>query len=232
MESPKVEPKRVRAWAIARSLYAGSKVFYSNSRKNDRSSIEPFLFDDDRIGFGKYGPLVFKDSGLRNLVDFGFSCPDIYQLTKFPVLSLLKISHIVKISKYLKTVNYSNKYLQYLLLVGLEATACYLNYDRRFIEVKDHGCMQFMIDKNPTPLAKIEKSDDEIWKVSLGTDVITPNATLTFKTIKIGVDACLAKIDEKESISMGDLIVEGRLPLADTIGYASRIASSELSVFK
>ena len=55
---------------------------------------------------------------------------------------------------------------------------------------------------------------------------------LIFKDVKLGIDACAGKLEDKVALSSGDFIAKGRIPLLDFVGYASRVAFSEISIFK
>ena len=55
---------------------------------------------------------------------------------------------------------------------------------------------------------------------------------LIFKDVKLGIDACAGKLDDKVALSSGDFIAKGRIPLLDFVGYASRVAFSEISILK
>ena len=227
-----IENKRVQAWAISRSLHAANKFFQEQHKLNDLLSLKPFLKDSCSIGLGQFAPLVFKDSNLIKNVNGAFSFPEFRFIFNSPIQSLLKIQRIFNLIKNLHSQSNSEKQLSFLLYVGLEATVSYLNFDDRFKDFEEGGCIQFLLGKKEIGLAFLLKNKKGYWVNRIGQFQGNPNVKLIFKDVQLGIDACAGKLDNKEALSSGDFIAKGKIPLLDFVGYASRVAFSEISIFK
>ncbi|MEC8419641.1 MAG: hypothetical protein VXZ32_00815 [Verrucomicrobiota bacterium] len=137
-----------------------------------------------------------------------------------------------KISKILRKESDSREHFELLLMVGLEATACYLNYSDKFNQSGEHGCIQFLLGADEDEIGYIIRNAKGLWKAHLGKASGFPNAKLLFSSASVGIQVCKGFIDSKEAISQGDIMMKGRIPLLDFFGYASKITFWNVSLFR
>ena len=55
-----------------------------------------------------------------------------------------------------------------------------------------------------------------------------PSVELTFLNKEIAFEGLLSGIDQLGATASGEMMIQGRLPLMDKIGYVSRIAQKEV----
>lgn len=227
-----INSSRVKAWSIARSIHMANLITLQNGLEKERFLLEPFLVGDQKIGFGQKNPLVFDDLNIVKMVNMKFPFPEFGFIIKSPCDSVSKILRMIKISKILRQENQSKEHLELLLMVGLEATACYLNYSDKFNQSGECGCIQFLLGADEVEIAYIMRDAEGLWVAHLGKASKFPNAKLIFSNVSVGVKACMGVIDSKEAISQGDIIMKGRIPLLDFFGYASQITFLNVSLFR
>ena len=226
----KIDSEKVRVWAIARALNAANLIL----EKKGRCCLYPSLLDGKRVGFGKKNPLVFSETSLLIASEGGRAIPCLKSILGSPILSTKRIARLLGISRHLKSNLVSRRQLDLMLIVGLEVTACYMNYHfkiRGMFEIES-GHAQFFLNEDGSVLASILKNSDELWVVKSGKINNTPSVRLGFKDILTGIESCMGILDHNRATALGEFLVKGRIPLIDKIGYASRFAFSELSFFK
>ena len=223
---------KIKAWSIARSIHIANLIIFQNNTDKKRFLLKPFLLGEQKIGFGQKNPLVFDYMNIVKMVNMEFPFPEIGLIIRSPYDSISKILRIIKISKILRKENDSREHFELLLMVGLEATACYLNYSDKFNQSGEHGCIQFLLGADEDEIGYIIRNAKGLWKAHLGKASGFPNAKLLFSSASVGIQVCKGFIDSKEAISQGDIMMKGRIPLLDFFGYASKITFLNVSLFR
>ena len=184
------------------------------------------------VSFGNRKELVFTNENLLKLHRVGFSLPEIGFLISHPFQALKKINLLRKIGFSLRANTRSKAQLRLLLAVGLEATAVYLNEDRkcRTIIGSDKGIVAFYLDNDPLPLASLYKKDGSEWAVSFIPLQKKAKVRISFKSVDVGIESCLGQLNPQVCSALGDYTIDGFLPLMDKIGYCARITGHDLPI--
>lgn len=225
-----MDSEQIKAWAVSRSIYMGGCVLEIDPYS--RLSIKPQVLNEQMVSFGNRKELVFTNENLLKLHRVGFSLPEIGFLMSHPFQALKKINLLRKIGFSLRANTRSKAQLRLLLAVGLEATAVYLNEDRkcRTIIGSDKGIVAFYLDNDPLPLASLYKKDGSEWTVSFIPLQKKAKVRISFKSVDVGIESCLGQLNPQVCSALGDYTIDGFLPLMDKVGYCARITGHDLPI--
>lgn len=224
-----IDLHRLKAWAIARSIYRASCILgFESSKKN---SLEPYFFDNISIAFGQDNPLVFSDIGLLEINKTPFIIPRVLFLMKSPYRSFLKINRLAKIGRFMRSSTRDVRKLKLLLGVGLEATVTYMNHDPKCMEIIgcEEGRVDFYFQDLPTPLLSLMKNQDGGWQVRDFNAIDgQPKVKMIFKSVEIGILSCQNLLDHKISSALGEYKILGYAPIMEKIGYCAKVTSLQI----
>jgi hypothetical protein len=220
---------RLKAWAIARSIYRASCILGFESTQ--KKSFEPYFYDNTSIAFGQDSPLVFSDVGLLEINKTPFIIPRVLFLMKSPYRSFLKINRLVKIGRCIRSSTRDVRKLKLLLGVGLEATVTYMNHDPKCMEIIgcEEGRVDFYLQDLPTPLLSLMKNQDGWWQIrDFNITGGQPKVKMMFKSVEIGILSCQNLLDHKISSALGEYKILGYAPMMEKIGYCAKVTSLQI----
>ena len=219
--------ERIVPWAAARSIFGASAVLNELDGKSQK--LEPELLSADRIAIGSKG-LVFKQDSLLQAIERGFSMPELFPMLRNPLSAIKAISTLKRITRFYDPSRVVRESLLVILRAGLETLAVYLNHHPMF-----HGLFSDSSDELITfnlagsgPLGWLSRSSAGVF--SAGTEPVSgkPSVELTFLSQDIAFEGLSKGIDQLGATAAGEVMIQGRLPLMDKIGYVSRIAQREV----
>ena len=221
--------ERIIPWAAARSIFGASSVMKERDGKSQ--ILEPRLLSSDRIAIGSKG-LIFKDNSLLKAIERGFSMPELFPLLSNPSSAVKAITTLKRMSRFYDPRKGASENLSVILRAGLETLVVYLNHHPTFHGLFSDFSEELIIFNlsGSGPLGWLSRSSEGVFKA--GTERLhgTPSVALTFMNQGIAFEGLLRGIDQLGSTASGEVMIQGRLPLMDKIGYVSRIAQREVPV--
>jgi len=221
--------ERIIPWAAARSIFGASSVMKEQDGKTQ--ILEPKLLSSDRIAIGSKG-LIFKDYSLLEAIERGFSMPQLFPLLMNPSSAIKAITTLKRMSRFYDPRSGASERLAVILRAGLETLVVYLNHHPTF-----HGLFSDFSDELITfnlsgsgSLGWLSRSSEGVFQAGTKSSIGTPSVALTFMNQDIAFEGLLRGIDQLGSTASGEVMIQGRLPLMDKIGYVSRIAQREVPI--
>ena len=220
--------ERLPLLAAAQSIYACARGLFP--RKSARF-LAPQLLPNDTIALGN--SLIFSDDQFGNLLKNGWGIPKMGGLLLSPCRSFCILSCLWKIGNLYKLDNIQ-RFAPLLLGGSLEAICTYMNSHCEAGRV-------FESEKESSIFIKIAETGSEYficydspigWSLKHVQERISPSASLTFKSLGIAQKAALGKLDFWLALSMGDILLAGRIPMLEKFGYVARIAQREIPLPK
>jgi hypothetical protein len=79
-------------------------------------------------------------------------------------------------------------------------------------------------------LGWLSRSSEGVFQAGTKSSIGIPSVALTFMNKDIAFEGLLRGIDQLGSTASGEVMIQGRIPLMDKIGYVSRIAQREVPI--
>ena len=173
--------------------------------------------------------LIFSEKQYHRLIVKGLGTPKLRNLFLSPVQSIRLILSLVKVGQLYKSRDVKVT-APIQLKASLEAICTYLNLHSYSSEIfKSEQRYKIVIGISNTEtnfLINYEKQSG--WKVYFAENQQSESASLLFKNIKIAQDAALGRLNSWISLTNGNVIVAGRIPLIDKFGYVARLVQKEV----
>ena len=222
-----IPQERIAPWAAARSIFGASAVLSELDGKTQK--LEPKLLSGDRIAIGRRG-LTFRHDSLLQAIERGFSMPELFPMLRNPLSAIEAIGTLKRIARHYDPTRVERGTLLVVLRAGLEALTVYLNHHPSF-----HGLFSDSSDELITfnladsgVLGWLSRSSDGLF--SAGTEPVSgqPSVKLTFLSHDLAFEGLLNGVDQLGATAAGEVMIQGRIPLMDKIGYVSRFALREV----
>ncbi len=222
-----IPQERIAPWAAARSIFGASAVLSELDGKTQK--LEPKLLSGDRIAIGRRG-LTFRPDSLLQAIERGFSMPELFPMIKNPLSAIQAIATLKRIARHYDPSRVESGSLRVVLRAALEALTVYLNHHPLF-----HGLFADFSDELITfnladsgVIGWLSRSSDGLF--SAGTEWVggKPSVKLTFLSHDLAFEALLNGVDQLGATASGEVMIQGRIPLMDKIGFVSRFALREL----
>jgi len=224
-----VPESRVKAWAIARSIYRTACLLGLEEKE---ISLKPMILDQETISFGADLSIIFTDQELIKLYHKKIAIPKLVPVLQKPRKSLLKLLKLRKVGQFFKCKSLEPNGLRFLFAVGIETTAIYMNFHPKCSSVigGGYGVIEFILSHDKNPFAVLQKSDDSGWQLKTK-QTMNPSVKVIFKDIEVVKLLCMGNLDHNEGLALGELVISGNIPIMDKVSYCSKIALSELPMF-
>jgi hypothetical protein len=173
--------------------------------------------------------LIFSEKQYYKLISRGFGVPRLMNLFLSPVQSIRLILSLAKVGKLYKSKDLKAA-APIQLKASLEAICTYLNhnsYSSKIFKVEERFCLLIGISNTETNFL-IYYENQGGWKVYLAENQQPESASLLFKDIKIAQDAAVGRLNSWLSLTNGNILVAGRIPLIDKFGYVARLVQKEV----
>ena len=224
-----VPASRVKAWAIARSIY---RTAYLLGIEEKKIPLKPMILNQKTISFGSDLSIIFTDQELIKLYRKKIAIPKLVPVFQKPRKSLLKLLKLRKVGQFFKSKSLEPNDLGLLFAVGIETTAVYMNFHPKCSSVIGGGCgvIEFFLSDDKHPMAVLQKSDNRGWQFKTKR-TMNPSVKVIFKDIEVVKLLCMGNLDHNEGLALGELVISGNIPIMDKVSYCSKIALSELPLF-
>ena len=224
-----VPASRVKAWAIARSIYRTACLLGVEEKE---IPLKPMILNQKTISFGSNLPIIFTDQELIKLYRKKIAIPKLVPIFQNPRKSFLKLLKLRKVSQFFKCKSLEPNYLGLLFAVGIETTAIYMNFHPKCSSVigSGLGVIEFFLSHDKNPIAVLQKSDNRGWQFKTKR-TMNPSVKVIFKDIEVVKLLCMGNLDHNEGLALGELAISGNIPIMDKVSYCSKIALSELPMF-
>lgn len=219
--------ERIVPWAAARSIFGATAVM--GELDGMTQQLEPLLLSGDRISIGKNG-LVFKQDSLLRAIKSGFSMPELFPMLMNPFSAIKAIITLKRISRFYDPNLNLRESLPVILRAGLETVTVYLNHHSRFNDMFSDFSDELITFNlaGSEPIGWLRRSTEGLFTAGSEPAVGNPSVELTFLNKEIAFEGLLRGIDQLGATASGEMMIQGRLPLMDKIGYVSRIAQKEV----
>ena len=210
--------------AAASAIYSCAQSILSAP---ESKRLRPKFLSDGKVQLGNL--LIFSEKQYYRLIVKGLGIPKLRSLLFSPVQSIRLILSLAKVGQLYKSRDVKvNAPIQ--LKASLEAICTYLNLHSYSSKIfKPEQGFSFLIGISNTEtnfLIYYEKQSG--WKVYFAENQQSESASLLFKNIKIAQDAALGRLNSWISLTNGNVIVAGRIPLIDKFGYVARLVQKEV----
>ena len=222
-----IPQERIASWAAARSIFGASEVLCELNGTTQK--LEPQLLPGDRIAIGRKG-LTFKHDSFLRAIERGFSMPELLPMLRNPLSAMKAIGTLKRIARHYDPSRGEKGSLLVVLRAALEALAVYLNH-HPFSHGLFTGCSDELITfnlGNSGVLGWLNRNSDGVFSAGTKPYSGKPSVELTFLNRDIAFEGLLNGIDQLGATATGEVMIRGRIPLMDKIGYVSRIALREV----
>jgi hypothetical protein len=210
--------------AAASAIYSCAQSILSAP---ESKRLRPKFLSDGKVQLGNL--LIFSEKQYHRLIVKGLGIPKLWSLFLSPVQSIRLILSLVKVGQLYKSKDVKVT-APIQLKASLEAICTYLNLHSYSSEIfKPEQGFKILIGISNTEtnfLINYEKQSG--WKVYFAENQQLEAASLLFKNIKIAQDAALGRLNSWISLTNGNVIVAGRIPLIDKFGYVARLVQKEV----
>lgn len=214
-------------------LLAASSAIYSCAQSiladPDAKRLRPKFLSSGEVELGNL--LIFSEEQYHRLISRGLGVPRLRNLFLSPVQSIRLILSLANVGKL-----YKSKDLKVTapiqLKASLEAICTYLNHHSYSSTIfKPEQGFSFLIGISSTETNFLIYYEQQSgWKVYFVKNQQSASASLLFKDIKIAQDAALGRLNSWISLTNGDIVVAGRVPLIDKFGYVARLVQKEVPI--
>lgn len=187
------------------------------------------LHGETHIALTRQKQLIFSNENLVILGNGGIKLPLMLPFVKRPLSCILAVSTMLKIKNLYLEENKSISNLEILMQASLEATCCYLNHHPMAAELlgKESGFVSFVFDSCLIGFLG-RKNPNELWEYQEPTKSDNASVIMTFKDMKTAYRGALGEIDPYVDPAEKNVLIEGRIPLIEKIGFISRITLREV----
>jgi hypothetical protein len=193
----------------------------------DAKRLRPKFLSDGKVQLGNL--LIFSEKQYYRLIVKGLGFPQLRSLFLSPVQSIQLILSLAKVGQLYKSKD-EKVTAPIQLKASLEAICTYLNlhlYSSKIFKSEQDFSLLIGISNTETNfLIHYEKQGG--WKVYFAKNQQAESASLLFKNVKIAQDAALGRLNSWISLTNGNVIVAGRIPLIDKFGYVARLVQKEV----
>lgn len=212
-------------------LRAASSAIYSCAQSilaaPDAKRLRPKFLPGGEVELGNL--LIFSKNQYYRLISRGLGVPRLRNLFLSPIQSIRSILSLAKVGKL-----YKSKDLKVIapiqLKASLEAICTYLNhhsYSSKIFKPEQGFSFLIGISNTETKFLICYKTHCG-WKVYLSWNQQSESASLLFKDIKTAQDAAVGCLNSWISLTNGNIVVAGRIPLIDKFGYVARLVQKEV----
>ena len=225
-----VTASRVKAWAIARSIYRTACLL---DLERKEISLKPLILNQKTISFGSEPKIIFTDEQLITLYRKKIAIPRLVPFFQKPYKSFLKLLKLRKVGEFFKCKNVEPNDVRFIFAVGIETTATYMNFHPKCSSIIGSHCgiIEFFLSNDKNPIAVLHKKYNQSWHLKTNQKSINPSVKVIFKDIEVVKLLCMGNLDHNEGIALGEMTVSGNIPVMDKVSYCSQIALSELPIF-
>ena len=210
--------------AAASAIYSCAQSILSAP---ESKRLRPKFLSDGKVQLGNL--LIFSEKQYHRLIVKGLGTPKLRNLFLSPVQSIRLILSLVKVGQLYKSRDVKVT-APIQLKASLEAICTYLNLHSYSSEIfKSEQGYKILIGISNTEtnfLINYEKQSG--WKVYFAGNQQAESASLLFKNIRVAQDAALGRLSSWISLTNGNVVVAGRIPLIDKFGYVARLVQKEV----
>lgn len=225
----KPSTERIAHWAAARSIFGASLVISRYGPK--MPELEPRLLPGNRISIGPKG-LIFRDSSLLRAIEKGLAMPELRPMFRHPLCALRSIFALRRIARLYDQSKISPNTLSALLRAGLESLAVFGNHDpasRSLFCDEFDELVDFRLDGHGS-LGWLCLCPEGAFSAASETPSGTPSVILTFSSREVAFDVILRGMDQLGALATGKVLLQGKIPLMEKIGYLSRVVLGRVPV--
>lgn len=212
-------------------LMAAASAIYSCAQSvlsaPDAKRLRPKFLPGGEVELGNL--LIFNEEQYYRLILRGLGIPQLRNLFLSPIQSIRLFLSLAKVGKL-----YKSKEVEVVvpiqLKASLEAICIYLNHHSYASKIfKPEQGFRFLIGiPNAGTKFLIYYKEKNGWKVDFTENKLPESACLLFKDIKVAQDATLGRLNSLISLTNGNIVVSGRIPLMDKFGYVARLVQKEV----
>ena len=149
-----VPAPRVKAWAIARSIYRTACLLGIEEKE---LPLKPMILNQKTISFGSDPSIIFTDEELIKLYRKKIAIPKLVPVFQKPRKSLLKLLKLRKVGQFFKCKSLEPNDLGFLFAIGIETTAIYMNFHPKCSSVIGGVCgvIEFFLSHDKLSLIHI-----------------------------------------------------------------------------
>jgi hypothetical protein len=210
--------------AAASAIYSCAQSILSAP---ESKRLRPKFLSDGKVQLGNL--LIFSEKQYYRLIVKGLGIPKLRSLFLSPVQSIRLILSLAKVGQLYKSKDVKVT-APIQLKASLEAICTYLNlhsYSSKIFKSEQGFKILIGISNTETNFL-INYTKQSEWKVYIAENQQSESATLLFKNIKIAQDAALGRLNSWISLTNGNVVVAGRIPLIDKFGYVARLVQKEV----
>ena len=210
--------------AAASAIYSCAQSILSAP---ESKRLRPKFLSDGKVQLGNL--LIFSEKQYYRLIEKGLGIPQLRNLFLSPIQSIRLFLSLAKVGKL-----YKSKEVEVVapiqLKASLEAICIYLNHHSYASKIfkPEQGFRLLIGISNAGTKFLIYYKENNGWKVDFTENKLQESACLLFKDIKVAQDATLGRLNSWISLTNGNIVVSGRIPLMDKFGYVARLVQKEV----
>jgi len=212
--------------AAASAIYSCAQSILADS---DAKRLRPKFLSSGEVELGNL--LIFSQEQYYRLISRGLGIPQIRNLFLSPIQSIRLILSLWRVAQLYKSKDLKvSSPIQ--LKASLEAICTYLNlhpYSSKIFKPEQGFSILIGISNTETNFLICYEQQNG-WKVYFLENQQSASASLLFKDIKIAQDAALGRLNSWISLTNGNIVVAGRVPLIDKFGYVARLVQKEVPI--